>query len=76
MADDGRTQQNTAVLLPSCSIQAASDPGDNIFLECADQARADYLITGNLRHFPRFWKKTKFITSQELITLIAPHLIT
>jgi len=65
---------HTHVVSPSYSIQAASDPGDNIFLECADEARADYLITGNQRHFPRFWKKTKIITSREFITLIAPHL--
>jgi putative PIN family toxin of toxin-antitoxin system len=64
----------THVVSPTCSIHAASDPADNIFLECADEARADYLITGNQRHFPRFWKKTKIITSREFVTLVAPHL--
>jgi predicted nucleic acid-binding protein len=54
----------------------AGDPDDNRFLECADAARADYLVTGNLRHFPRFWKKTKIITPREFIGLVAPHLIT
>ena len=44
------------------------------FLECADAARADYLVTGNQRHFPKFWKKTKVITPREFITLVAPHL--
>jgi predicted nucleic acid-binding protein len=53
----------------------AGDPDDNRFLECADTARADYLVTGNLRHFPRFWKKTKIITPREFIGLVAPHLI-
>jgi predicted nucleic acid-binding protein len=48
---------------------------DNMFLECADASGADYLITGNQRHFPRFWKKTKFITTREFISLAAPHLI-
>ena len=52
------------------------DPGDNRFLECADTARADYLVTGNLRHFPKFWKKTEVITSREFISIVAPHLIT
>ena len=33
-----------------------------------------YLVTGNLRHFPRFWKKTKIISSREMIDLVAPHL--
>ena len=57
------------------SLQVTPDPDDNIFLECADAARADYLVTGNQRHFPRFWKKTKVITSREFISIVAPHLI-
>ena len=60
---------------PSRSLQITTDPGDNIFLECADAARADYLVTGNQRHFPKFWKKTKIITSRELIGIVAPHLV-
>src|SRR5437867_2051518 len=42
-------------VVPARRLQHTSDPGDNIFLECADAARADYLVTGNTRHFPRFW---------------------
>jgi putative PIN family toxin of toxin-antitoxin system len=57
-------------------LQVTPDPDDNKFLECADAARADYLLTGNQRHFPRFWKKTKVITSREFISIVAPHLIT
>jgi uncharacterized protein len=56
-------------------LQVTSDPDDNKFLECADAARADYLVTGNQRHFPKFWKKTKVITSREFISIVAPHLI-
>ncbi len=55
-------------------IHAARDPDDDIFLECADAARADYLITDNSRHFPKFWKQTKIVTSREFVTLVAPHL--
>ncbi len=62
-------------VVPAGRLEVAGDPDDNIFLECADAAHADYLITGNLRHFPRFWKKTKIITPRELISLAAPHLI-
>src|SRR6266700_1380262 len=40
-------------------LHVAKDPGDDKFLECADAARADYLLTGNQQHFPKFWKKTK-----------------
>ncbi len=60
---------------PSRTLQVAKDPDDNVFLECADAAQADYLVTGNPRHFPKFWKKTKVITSRELMDIVAPHLI-
>ena len=60
---------------PSRSLQVTKDPDDNKFLECADAARADYLVTGNQRHFPRFWKKTKVITPREFISMVSPHLI-
>ncbi len=29
-----------------------ADPEDNKFLECAVEAEADFLITGNVKHFP------------------------
>jgi uncharacterized protein len=62
-------------VVSSHSLEVTLDPADNIFLECADAARADYLVTGNPRHFPRFWKQTAVITSREFITIVAPHLI-
>ena len=62
-------------VVPTRRLEVTSDPDDNIFLECADAARADYLVTGNQKHFPRFWKKTKVITPREFVSLVAPHLI-
>jgi hypothetical protein len=32
-------------------------------------------VTGNERHFPKFWKSTKIISSREFLNLIAPHLV-
>jgi len=63
------------IVAPSRRLEVTSDPDDNVFVECADAARADYLITGNQKHFPAFWKNTKIITSREFISLAAPHLI-
>ncbi len=60
---------------PTRQLEVTTDPADNIFLECADAARADYLVTGNQRHFPRFWKKTKVVTPREFVSLAAPHLV-
>lgn len=62
-------------IVPARPLHITPDPGDNKFLECADAARADYLVTGNQRHFPTYWKKTKVISSREFITLVAPHLL-
>jgi predicted nucleic acid-binding protein len=38
---------------PAKSLALCSDPDDDCFLECAEAAKADYLVTGNLRHFPK-----------------------
>jgi len=68
--------RNRSVLVkPRIRLKVASDPDDNIFIECADAARADYLITGNRRHFPRYWKATKIISTREFIEIAAPHLL-
>jgi putative PIN family toxin of toxin-antitoxin system len=68
-------KNHSYTVVPTRHLEVTSDPDDNIFLECADAAGADYLVTGNPKHFPRFWKKTKVVTSQEFINLATPHLI-
>ena len=68
-------KNHTRVVSPSRLAQVTSDPADNMFVECADAARADYLVTGNQRHFPKFWKNTKIIRSREFLSVIAPHLL-
>jgi putative PIN family toxin of toxin-antitoxin system len=60
---------------PSRNLEVTCDPDDNSFLECAEAARADYLITGNPRHFPRFWRSTKIVNSREFIEIAVPHLL-
>jgi putative PIN family toxin of toxin-antitoxin system len=68
-------KNHTRVVMPSRVLQVTSDPDDNIFVECADAVRADYLVTGNQRHFPKFWKNTKIISSSEFLSVISPHLL-
>ncbi len=53
---------------------AAHDPDDNRFLECAEAARADYLVTGNTRHVPRHWRGTEVVNARELIERVVPEL--
>ncbi len=63
------------VVTPTHLPQVAKDADDNKFIECADAARADYLVTGNQKHFPSFWKKTKTISSRDFIGIVAPHFV-
>jgi putative PIN family toxin of toxin-antitoxin system len=68
-------RNHSHIVTPHRQLDVTSDPDDNMFIECADAARADYLITGNQRHFPAYWKYTKIITAREFVDLAAPHLM-
>ncbi|HKN74682.1 MAG TPA: putative toxin-antitoxin system toxin component, PIN family [Candidatus Acidoferrum sp.] len=68
-------ENRSRLVSPTRLVRASSDPDDDKFLECADEARADYLVTGNLRHFPRFWGATKVVSAREFVNLAAPHLV-
>jgi putative PIN family toxin of toxin-antitoxin system len=56
---------------PTERIQACSDPDDDIFLECALAARASYLVTGNLKHYPPFWADIKIVTPRRMLEILA-----
>ncbi len=61
---------------PARKFKSAEAPGSSFSSSSKPfAARADYLVTGNQRHFPKFWKKTKVITSREFISIVAPHLL-
>lgn len=67
--------RNSAHLVrPTRSLSITSDPDDNMFLECCDHARADFLVTGNRKHFPTFWKSTKVISARDFVDIVAPSI--
>ena len=68
-------KNHSYIVAPTRQLEVTPDPDDNMILECADAARADYLVTGNQKHFPRFRKNTKIITAREFIDLTTPHSI-
>lgn len=41
------------------------DPSDNRFLECAEAAKAEFLITGNKSHFPLRYRNTVVVSPRE-----------
>ena len=52
-------RQEGLFVAPTHSVKKSPDEADNRFLECAEAARADYLGTGNIKHFRRQFKTTK-----------------
>jgi putative PIN family toxin of toxin-antitoxin system len=55
---------------PAEAVRACSDADDDIFLECAQEARADYLATGNLKHFPVSWAGARIVTPRRLLEIL------
>jgi hypothetical protein len=37
-------------------------------------ARADFLVTGNNRHFPKPWQQTAVVNATELLEWVMPEL--
>jgi putative PIN family toxin of toxin-antitoxin system len=62
-----RIRAIVSIVSPTVRVAAARDPDDNHFLECAEAAQADYLVTGNIRHFPEVWKETRTVTPREFL---------
>lgn len=56
---------------PQHTLAVSVHESDNRFLECAEAAHADFLITGNKRHFPPEWKTTKVVNAREFIESFA-----
>jgi putative PIN family toxin of toxin-antitoxin system len=48
----GAVEANGQLVLPAPLRLRLSDPDDEPFLEIAVASMADYLVTGNVRHFP------------------------
>src|ERR1700682_452871 len=59
---------------PTLTLSVSRDTDDNRFLECAEAANADYLVTGNRRHFPAKYPNTLEVTARKLIEIITPEL--
>jgi putative PIN family toxin of toxin-antitoxin system len=64
-------RQNGFWVRPSEKMHACSDPDDDIFLECAQAARAHYIVTGNLRHFPAKWADARIVTARQFLDALS-----
>jgi putative PIN family toxin of toxin-antitoxin system len=59
-----RIQTAALLVVAAETVTAASDEDDNRFLECAQAAGAEFLITGNLRHYPASWASTRIVNAR------------
>jgi putative PIN family toxin of toxin-antitoxin system len=62
-----RDLENAAVMVyPTKQVQRVLDEPDNRILECAQEAKVDYVVTGNKRHFPfSEFEGTKIVSPSE-----------
>lgn len=67
-------EKAATMIYPGKRITAAKDPDDNKFLECAAEAQADFLVTGNKKHFPQQWQQTRIVNTRELLQEITVDL--
>ena len=62
-----RLRYASIFVTPTQAVSASLDEPDNRFLECAEAAGADFLVTGNKRHFPKRWRSTEVVNARELL---------
>jgi putative PIN family toxin of toxin-antitoxin system len=60
-------QENSTLVVPTLTLAVSPDESDNRFLECAEAAGAEFLVTGNRRHFPSVWKATRIVSTREFV---------
>src|ERR1035437_4405566 len=60
------------LVTPANRLTESPDESDNRFYECAAAAEADYIVTGNIKHFKKPYKTTKIVTARQFLALLAP----
>lgn len=69
-----RTIQKTAILVqPQKQLLITPDPEDNKVLECALEGGAEYLVTGNTRHFPTEFQGIRILPPRHFLVVLAAH---
>lgn len=59
------------LVTPARKLDECTDANDNKFLECALEARADFVITGNTRHFPTQFQDIRTVNPRQFLTVLA-----
>ena len=69
-------REHALMVRPTVAATAAKgDESDNRILECAAAGQADYIVTGNTKHFPGTFGQARVVTPRQFIDLILPFLV-
>jgi predicted nucleic acid-binding protein len=60
------------VVLTRVPMDAVTDPKDRHVLATATAGQADFLVTGNLKHFPRRYEGTGVLSPAEFVEMVKP----
>jgi putative PIN family toxin of toxin-antitoxin system len=61
-------EEVAVVVMPDRRIEISPDEEDNRLLECAEAAEADFLVTGNRKHFPESFGATRVVAPRDFLT--------
>lgn len=59
------------VVTPRTRVCVARDPDDDKVLECATEANADYIVTGNIRDFPQGFADIAVVAPRIFLNILA-----
>ncbi len=63
-------ESEATIVVPKQRLTISEHDSDNRFYECADAAGADYIVTGNIRHFTKPHKNTRVINGRQLLDML------
>jgi len=67
-------RQVAVIVEPSERFEVTRDIDDNKFVECAAEAKAQYIVTGNVRDFPKEWRTIRVVTPREFSAIAVDFL--
>ena len=68
------TDMGRRVSVKNTAHPTLTDPSDEKFLACAIAAHADFLITGNVKHFPKTFRYVSVVTPRAFLDAITDSL--
>ena len=59
--------ESSVLVAPTERLRISVHEADNRIYECAAASKADYIVTGNKKHFPKGYENTQVVNARELL---------